>query len=121
MSAFACRGSRPLFDLAFLEFDVLAGDRIVFLEHELLGLVPRVLLRDVVIAGARAAHELDLLRDGLCHFILDLRKVGRTYSPGPGSQDREVKTRPSAAPAAAYFLRRRARSSPLRHWDRSRA
>ena len=36
------------------------------------------LLRYVIIAGARAAHELDLLRDGLCHFILTSRKFART-------------------------------------------
>src|SRR6478609_283821 len=71
-------GRSPLFDLAFLEFNVLAGDRIVFLEDELLGLVPRILLGCIVIAGARAAHELDLLRDGLCHLILADPKVGRT-------------------------------------------
>src|SRR4029077_17972601 len=91
MCASVCWGSRPVFDFAFFEVDVLAGNRIVLLEHELLGLVPRVLLRDVIIAGARAAHELDLLRDGLCHFILALKKIGRTLlarnrKSRPGSQ-----------------------------------
>src|SRR4029078_4451892 len=82
------QGSRPLFDFAFLEVDVLAGNRIVLLEHELLGLVPRGLLHDSIIAGARSSHELDLLRDGLCHFILALKKGWAN----PTRQDPEVKT-----------------------------
>src|SRR5271163_944804 len=40
-----------LLDLRFLELDVLTGDRIIFLERELLGLGAGVLLGDVEIAG----------------------------------------------------------------------
>src|SRR3546814_19230893 len=41
----------PLLDLGFLEFDVLAHDRIILLELHLLGLGPRVLLGDLEEAG----------------------------------------------------------------------
>ena len=47
-------------DLGFLELDVLAGDRVVLLEAQLLGLGARVLLRHVEEAGIGAADELDL-------------------------------------------------------------
>src|SRR5579863_7009708 len=50
---------RELLDLGFLEFDMLAHDRIVFLEAQLLGLGARVLLGDVVEPGVSAGHELD--------------------------------------------------------------
>src|SRR5262245_49537603 len=51
----ACRSS-PLFDLGFLEGHVLARDRIVFFEGQLLGRRARVLLGDVEKAGARRAQ-----------------------------------------------------------------
>src|SRR5271168_5527831 len=56
-------------DLGFLEFDVLARDRIVFLEHELLRLGAGVLLGDVEIAGVGRRKQLDLERGGLGHGL----------------------------------------------------
>src|ERR1700690_945417 len=56
-------------DLGFLEFDVLAGDRIVFLEHELLRLGAGVLLGHVEIAGVGGRKQLDLERGGLGHGV----------------------------------------------------
>ena len=79
---------RRLFDLGFLEFDVLARDRIVFFEDELLGLGPRILLRHIIEAGARGAHELDFLRDGFGHGVL---KVNLKSWANPTRRDREVK------------------------------
>jgi hypothetical protein len=62
-----------LLDLAFLEDNMLARDRIVFPELELIGGVPAVLFRDVVEAGAGARNHLDRQAIGLCHLsILDL-------------------------------------------------
>jgi hypothetical protein len=49
-----------LLDLGFLELDVLAHDRIVLLEAQLLGLGARILLRHVVEAGVGRRDELDL-------------------------------------------------------------
>ncbi len=54
------RATRSLFDLGFLEIDMLAHDRVVFAEAQLFGLVPRILLGDVVEAGVGRADELDL-------------------------------------------------------------
>src|SRR5271168_3841421 len=56
-------------DLGFLEFDVLARDRIVFLEHELLRLGAGVLLGHVEIAGVGRRKQLDLERGGLGHGL----------------------------------------------------
>jgi hypothetical protein len=62
-----------LFDLAFLEDNVLARDRIVFPKLELVGGIPAVLLGDVVEAGAGARNHFDRQAIGLCHLsILDL-------------------------------------------------
>src|SRR3954454_10397359 len=52
--------SRRLFDLGFLELDVLARDGVVFAEGHLLGDVPRILLRHIIEAGVGGADELDL-------------------------------------------------------------
>src|SRR6202453_2526997 len=52
-------------DLGFLELDVLARDRIVFREHELLRLGAGVLLGHVEIAGVGGRKQLDLERGGL--------------------------------------------------------
>jgi hypothetical protein len=84
-------GRQALFDLGFFEFDVLARDRIVFLEHEFLGLIARVLLGHVVEARAGGAYELDLLGDGLRHVVLDTLEANfaRPYSLKTGSQDGE--------------------------------
>ena len=52
--------SRVLLDLGFLEGDVLADDRIVFLRFELAGLGAGVLLGHIEVAGVRSRHEPDL-------------------------------------------------------------
>src|SRR5689334_5712262 len=51
-----------LFDLRFLELDVLARHRVVLPEGHLLGDVPRVLLGHVIEARIGGADELDLDR-----------------------------------------------------------
>src|SRR5215207_10185164 len=51
---------RSLFDLRFLELDVLARDRVVLAEAHFLRLVARVLLGNIEEAGIGAADELDL-------------------------------------------------------------
>jgi hypothetical protein len=51
--------ARGLLDLRFFELDVLAHDGIIFAEAQLVGLGPRILLRDVEEAGIGAADELD--------------------------------------------------------------
>src|SRR5688572_5221297 len=62
---------RPkLFNLRFLEGDVLARHRIVLLELELLGRGARILLGHVVVAGVRRTHQLDQDRVGLRHFSI---------------------------------------------------
>jgi hypothetical protein len=73
MSSVLYRGPKisQLFDFGFFEFDVLARDRIVFLEDKLLGLITRILLGDVVVARAGRAYELDFLGDGLSHVVLE--------------------------------------------------
>src|SRR5262245_23452203 len=59
--------SHRLFDFCFLEGHVLAGDRVIFFEGQLLGGRARVLLGDVEEAGPRRAQEFDLLGDGFGH------------------------------------------------------
>jgi len=49
-----------LLDLRFLELDMLAHDGIIFLEAELLGLGPRILLRDVEETGVGRVTSLIL-------------------------------------------------------------
>src|SRR5215470_9321521 len=56
-----------LLDLGFPEFNVLLGDRIVFLLYHFLGLGAGILLRDVEIAGIGARQELDLDHGRLGH------------------------------------------------------
>src|SRR5690606_31186319 len=58
---------RSLFDLGFLELDMLAHHRVVFAERELFGRGPGVLLGDVIEAGVGGRNQLDLDRVGLCH------------------------------------------------------
>ncbi len=60
-------GRPRLLDLRFAELDVLLGDRVVFLLHELVGHGARVLARHVIEAGVGAGHELDLDGGGLRH------------------------------------------------------
>jgi len=93
-----------LFDLGFLEFDVLARDRIVLLEDELLGRIARVLLRDVEEAGVGGGDQPDLdgcgLRNGDAFLSTGVQNgsSGATAPPGkvaacggesPESQGRE--------------------------------
>src|SRR3954471_20783418 len=61
---------RRLFDLGFLELDVLAHDGVVFAEGHLLGDVPRILLRHIIEAGVGGADELDLDGGRLGHDSL---------------------------------------------------
>src|SRR3954463_4184830 len=63
-----------LFDLRFLEVDVLADDRVVFAEGHLLGDVARILLGHVIEAGVGGADELDLDRGRLGHDSLSVRR-----------------------------------------------
>src|SRR3954464_13196823 len=56
-----------LLDLGFLELDVLARDRIVFLLDQLVGHGARVLLGDVIEARVRGGDELDLDGDRFGH------------------------------------------------------
>src|SRR3954454_20623751 len=57
-------------DLGFLELDVLARARIIFLEAQLLGLRARVLLRHVEESRVRGADELDLDGCRLGHRVV---------------------------------------------------
>jgi hypothetical protein len=61
---------RDLLDLGFAKFDVLLGDRIVFLLDQFIGHGARILSRHVIEAGVRAGHELDFDRRILGHEIL---------------------------------------------------
>jgi len=56
------QGSRikKLFDLAFLEFHVLADHGVVFLDHHLFRLGTRVFLGHIVVTGVSTAHQPDL-------------------------------------------------------------
>src|SRR6185437_9852752 len=76
-SGFFIGDPRPgaLLDLRFLEDDVLARDGIVFLQLELLGLGPRVLLGDVIESGLGRADELDEDGIGLRHDGYPMRKI----------------------------------------------
>jgi hypothetical protein len=56
-----------LLDLRFLELDVLARDRVVFLKGELFRLGAGVLLGDVKIARVGGRQELDFELGGLGH------------------------------------------------------
>src|SRR3546814_923953 len=69
----------PLLDLGFLEFDVLAHDRIILLERHLLGLGPRVLLGDIEEAGIGGAQQLDLQGCRLGHDTDSTGSYGRDW------------------------------------------
>src|SRR5262249_57685630 len=51
-------GEARSLDLGFAEFDVLLGDRIVFLLHQLVGHGARILARHVIEAGVGAGNHL---------------------------------------------------------------
>src|SRR5579885_667288 len=61
-------------DLGFLELDMLARDRVVFLERELLRLGAGVLLGHVIKAGVGARQQLDLDRGGLGHGASSIKR-----------------------------------------------
>ena len=63
-----CRVRKLLLDLGFLKFDVLAHDRIVFFESELLSLGAGILLCDIEEAGVGSRQKFNLERGGLGHF-----------------------------------------------------
>ena len=76
-----CREAE-LFDLGFLEFDVLADDRIVFLERQLFRLGAGVFLGHIEIARVRRRQKLDLDHCGLRHFVVPLmRRQARGAKP----------------------------------------
>src|SRR6187549_652736 len=77
------RPPRKLFDLGFLELDVLASDGIVLAEAQLLRLRARVLLRDVEEAGIGSADELDLDGCWLGHRKGPNAKKGKAASKPP--------------------------------------
>lgn len=58
-----------LFDLSFLELDMLADFWVVFLERQLLGGVSRIFFGRVIGAGSRRADKLDQNRVGLSHGL----------------------------------------------------
>src|SRR5690242_10717727 len=62
------RGEAILLDLAFLELDMLAHDRIVLLQHQLFRLGARVLLGHVEEAGVGRRVEADLDGGRLGHW-----------------------------------------------------
>ena len=66
---------RSLLDLGFLEFDVLARDRVVLLLDQLVGHGARILLGDVIEAGIRRGNELDLDGDRFGH-VQNLKYLG---------------------------------------------
>ena len=53
-----CRG-KILFDLAFLEFNMLADDGVVFLDHHFFRLGARIFLGHIVVTSVSAAHQPD--------------------------------------------------------------
>jgi hypothetical protein len=67
-----------LFDLGFLEDDVLAGNRIVFLELELFGLGAWILLGHIEKAGVGAGHHLDQDRGRLSHGLFPIAPPDRS-------------------------------------------
>src|SRR4029077_13485603 len=106
--------------------DVLLGDRVVFLLHQLVGHGARVLTRHVVETGVGARDELHLDRGGLGHWE-PLLEFGRTLAAGAGkSRKAAVVIVPSPLVGEGYselhrrrvgegFLRRKARDpSPNR-------
>src|ERR1700722_14697181 len=75
----ACRASPQRFkrprslDLGFAEFDVLLGDGIVFLLHQLVGHGARILARYIIEAGVGAGDQLDLDIGGFGHGRTSVR------------------------------------------------
>ena len=55
-----CRPPPELLDFGFFELDVLAHDRVVFVEFKLGGLRTRVLFGHIEVTGIRGGNQLDL-------------------------------------------------------------
>src|SRR3954451_5952568 len=65
--------------LGFAEFDVLLGDRVVFLLHQLVRHGARIFSRDVIEAGVGTGDQLDFDGGGFLHGKPRSRCVTRTY------------------------------------------
>src|SRR5262249_13521727 len=72
-----------LLDLGFAKFDVLLGDRIVFLLDQFICHCPRILARHVIKAGVRAGYELDFDRRVLGHETLGDAALGENLVSKP--------------------------------------
>src|ERR1041384_3131830 len=97
----------PLLDLRLAELDVLLGDGVIFLHHQLVRHGARVLARHVVEAGVGARDELHLDRGGLGHWE-PLLEFGRTLAAGP-EMSRKSAFRESRGPSLC----------PLPLWERA--
>src|ERR1700730_9757252 len=89
-----------LFNLAFLELDMLADLGVVFLDRHLLGHGPRVLLRDVEKAGIGRAVQPDFDGGWLCHVVSLVSPVRR----GANLLSRPPKSRHAKAGASRHSL-----------------
>lgn len=69
-----------LLDLGFLELDVLAHNRIILLERELLGLGAAVLARHIKEAGVGGGEQLDLDIRGFGHDLIPYVKASMSAS-----------------------------------------
>src|SRR6187431_3132099 len=96
-AAHAC----ALLDLAFAEFDVLLGDRIVLLHDQLVGHGARILLGHVVEAGIGARHELDLDGGRFGHREPLILEFGRTLVPAAEKSRKTLLSRPLPPYAAS--------------------
>jgi hypothetical protein len=72
------QSGKGLLDLGFAKFDVLLGDRIVFLLDQFIGHGARILARHVIKTSVCAGHELDLNRGVLGHETLGIAAFGAT-------------------------------------------
>ena len=79
------KSAKALLELAFLEFDMLAQQRIVLFDLELLGHGAGVLLGDIEKATVAFAVEADLRGGGLRHDKLQKGQVPKGPSKGPGN------------------------------------
>jgi hypothetical protein len=79
-----------LLDLGFAKFDVLFGDRVVFLLDQLIGHGARVLFGHVVVTSVGAGDQFDLRNDGLGHGKPRGSLAGNLM--GGGGKSRNVET-----------------------------
>src|SRR6476620_5342869 len=73
--------ARRLLDLGFPELDVLLGDGVVLLLHELVRHGARVLARHIIESGVGAGNQLDLDGCGLGHGNPRWRELARNLMP----------------------------------------